>query len=514
MDVDMSMDLMLTNNDPTLGLWDTWNNDLNLAENSLLESFSKSPPGTTPDEEFLNKLIFQLDDQKQDEIFEDEHSYAHVPESPGSELSCLSSNCSSSSHTSASTSDSQIDILQAASNEIFNVANNEPTLPLSPPPAVSKMKSLSSKRPSLPLSKPKTVVRFKPALRALPAGNVLYAAEAPISSLDSIGTFNVTTSVSTNSVVRTERLRKYPPLVLTDEEKRLCKKEGIRLPDHYPLTKAEERELKRIRRKIRNKRSAQTSRKRKQDYIEALEDRVEDCTQENLELRRQVEQLTRQNQNYLAQVRKLQAVIANGSRRSAHTGTCLAVMLLSVCLLVAPNLSPLSENRHNESEEEAQSGQSQADVKRIPVAGQSRTLMEFVSGGSSNEAFCSGGEEESEAAVVPAVKVGGQKRSGASVYSSLPVAEEIVYSQRFHGKIPNGKHDDFTNGDTGYNINPANTSARRLIAVEQMTKDAEYKYLLSPVEPMNFMSSQLVNKTNRRIVMHPGPYKRIKTEQL
>lgn len=45
----------------------------------------------------------------------------------------------------------------------------------------------------------------------------------------------------------------FPELRLSDEEKELLAREGVTLPTNLPLTRDEERVLKSVRRKIRNK---------------------------------------------------------------------------------------------------------------------------------------------------------------------------------------------------------------------------------------------------------------------
>ena len=64
-------------------------------------------------------------------------------------------------------------------------------------------------------------------------------------------------------------------LKLTEEEKRMLVSEGYRVPDRLPLSKMEERSLKKIRRKIKNKISAQESRRKKKEYMDRLEERFE-----------------------------------------------------------------------------------------------------------------------------------------------------------------------------------------------------------------------------------------------
>ncbi|XP_055084730.1 cyclic AMP-responsive element-binding protein 3-like protein 3-A isoform X2 [Periophthalmus magnuspinnatus] len=131
-----------------------------------------------------------------------------------------------------------------------------------------------------------------------------------------------------------------PELVLDEDEKRLLAKEGVTLPSKLPLTKFEEKVLKKIRRKIRNKRSAQESRKKKREYVDSLEGRMSASNAHNLQLQKRIQQLEETNKALLDQLNQLQAVLANSFKKATHRGTCILVLLLSFSLIISSNLQP------------------------------------------------------------------------------------------------------------------------------------------------------------------------------
>ncbi|NXB10549.1 CR3L3 protein, partial [Cnemophilus loriae] len=130
----------------------------------------------------------------------------------------------------------------------------------------------------------------------------------------------------------------FPELVLTEEEKQLLEKEGVTLPTCLPLTKAEERVLRKVRRKIRNKQAAQDSRRRRKIYVDGLENRVAACTAENHELEKKVQQLQKQNMSLLRQLQKLQALVRRSTPKTTKRKTCTMIVVLSFCLILSPSM--------------------------------------------------------------------------------------------------------------------------------------------------------------------------------
>uniref|UniRef100_A0A8D1UQ28 BZIP domain-containing protein n=1 Tax=Sus scrofa TaxID=9823 RepID=A0A8D1UQ28_PIG len=125
-------------------------------------------------------------------------------------------------------------------------------------------------------------------------------------------------------------------LILTEEEKRLLEKEGLTLPGTLPLTKMEEQVLRRVRRKIRNKKSAQESRRKKKVYVGSLESRVLKYSAQNLELQNKVQLLEEQNLSLLDQLRRLQSMVIQTANKASSSSTCILVLLFSFCLLFVP----------------------------------------------------------------------------------------------------------------------------------------------------------------------------------
>ncbi|XP_061694310.1 cyclic AMP-responsive element-binding protein 3-like protein 3-A [Syngnathoides biaculeatus] len=159
-------------------------------------------------------------------------------------------------------------------------------------------------------------------------------------------------------------------LVLNEDEKKLLAKEGINLPSELPLSKCEERVLKKIRRKIRNKRSAQESRKKKREYVDSLEERMSACSAHNLQLQRKIHRLEETNNALLEQLSQLQALLPNSSNKNTQRGTCLLVLLLSFSLIISSNMTPdpysqASQGAYTETSVPSRSLQSVTEVKEV-----------------------------------------------------------------------------------------------------------------------------------------------------
>ncbi|KAK1790270.1 hypothetical protein P4O66_014185, partial [Electrophorus voltai] len=185
-----------------------------------------------------------------------------------------------------------------------------------------------------------------------------------------------TTPSSSPLLTAPHKLQGSGPLLLTEEERRTLIAEGYPVPTKLPLTKSEEKALKKIRRKIKNKISAQESRRKKKEYMDALEKKVETCSNENNELRRKVETLESTNKSLLQQLHALQAAVAGKVPRSCRiastqTSTCLMVVVLCFAVFLGSFYqSPCSTITKTDLSREISMQEYTATVK-------SRSLLEY-----------------------------------------------------------------------------------------------------------------------------------------
>ncbi|CAF1045433.1 unnamed protein product [Rotaria sordida] len=134
------------------------------------------------------------------------------------------------------------------------------------------------------------------------------------------------------------------PLVLTNEELKLIKQEGYQVPTKLPLNKTEEKILKKIRRKIKNKISAQESRRKKKEYVDALEKQITKYVDENNALKERMATIEK-DQKKLAQERDLLRSMIN----KGLPGPSTALMVFAVFFAVVFGIwAPVTNKSLNE----------------------------------------------------------------------------------------------------------------------------------------------------------------------
>lgn len=107
-------------------------------------------------------------------------------------------------------------------------------------------------------------------------------------------------------LISSQNARSHGIIHLSAEEKKTLIQEGFPLPTKLPLLREEEEALKIVRRKIKNKLSAQESRRKRKEYMDTLEKRVHAYFADNTALRQKVRQLETHNRTLIAQLLRVQ----------------------------------------------------------------------------------------------------------------------------------------------------------------------------------------------------------------
>lgn len=195
----------------------------------------------------------------------------------------------------------------------------------SSPPALSP--------PSCPISLNTSTRKHGPQTRMLTSSsncnqltNGIIPSSSSTTQLSSSSSSYKNSACTTTSLISSQPKGATGMLMLTEEEKRTLIAEGYPIPTRLPLTKAEEKSLKKIRRKIKNKISAQESRRKKKEYMDALEKKVENLSNENGDFKRRIENLNENNKSLQMQLLELQALLGDVAapspcKMSKHTQT-------------------------------------------------------------------------------------------------------------------------------------------------------------------------------------------------
>lgn len=215
-----------------------------------------------------------------------------------------------------------------------------------PPTPPSSNNSDSDSCPSPQRSAPNSPVRQHPYTRQHHSPSSLSSCSlSPTGSSSKYYNQPLITNQSESLDIVFQQIPQSGVLILSEEEKRTLISEGYPIPNKLPLTKQEEKNLKKIRRKIKNKISAQESRRKKKEYLEALEKRVESFSHENCELKKKVDSLENNNRSLLGQLQKLQSLVGKirPSGGVPQTGTALMVLVLCFAVFLG-SWSPTSLN--------------------------------------------------------------------------------------------------------------------------------------------------------------------------